>query len=266
MGKVARQVALDKRVVRESFDLASGGYNEFTSLQRAIGDRLLEQVDLRVQGCVLDIGSGTGYLTKKLTALVTAYEVYALDISASMLQQTKLNVQQSALNGLICADAENLPLANESAALICSNLAYQWCSNLSKAIADSYSALQSEGMMLFSTFGPQTLHELKGVWATVDDAVHVNSFDSVADIRTHLEKAGFEKINIRSENIVMHYETPKQLMLSLKGMGAHNINQGRKKSLTGATVFRAMLKEYEVLRVVQGIPATYEAVYVYAKK
>jgi len=64
----------------------------------------------------------------------------------------------------------------------------------------------------------------------------------------------------------MHYDTPKQLMLDLKGMGAHNVNKGRRKGLTGIHAFKSMLLAYERLRVTEGIPATYEAVYVYAQK
>ncbi|ORU93507.1 MAG: malonyl-[acyl-carrier protein] O-methyltransferase BioC [Cycloclasticus sp. symbiont of Bathymodiolus heckerae] len=261
-----RQAVFDKQVVQQSFDLASDRYNQFTSLQRTIGDRLLERIDVCSQGNVLDIGSGTGYLTKKLTELNHADDVYALDISTGMLQQTKLNTRQSSLNGFICADAENLPLAKESIRAVYSNLAYQWCSNLGKAIGDVHDILQTDGVFAFSTFGPKTLQELKSVWATVDGAVHVNYFEDMSDIQGYLERSGFKQITVRSEDIVVHYDTPKQLMLGLKGMGAHNINQGRNKGLTGVGAFKAMLKKYEGLRVESGIPATYEAVYVYAKK
>jgi malonyl-CoA O-methyltransferase len=67
-----------------------------------------------------------------------------------------------------------------------------------------------------------------------------------------------------SEDIVMYYESPKELMLSLKGMGAHNINQGRNRGLTGVTAYKTMLNDYERLRSKKGIPATFQAVYVEA--
>jgi len=49
-------------------------------------------------------------------------------------------------------------------------------------------------------------------------------------------------------------------------MGAHNINRGRRLGLTGVQRFKSMLLEYEALRTKQGVPATFQAVYVYAEK
>jgi len=261
-----KPAVFNKQAVQQSFDIAAGSYNQFTSLQRTIGDSLFCEIEKTVSGSVVDIGSGTGYLTKKLSELRVVDDLYALDMAAGMLQQTKVNVLETQLNGLICADAENLPLASESVNAVCSNLAYQWCSNLRQAINGVYDALQPQGCFAFSTFGPQTLQELKTAWGQVDDAVHVNAFEPVDKIQQYLENAGFENISVTSENIVMYYDSPKQLMLDLKGMGAHNVNKGRRKGLTGIQAFKSMLSAYERLRVAEGVPATYEAVYVYAQK
>jgi len=263
---MSKPTVFNKQAVQQSFDIAADSYNQFTSLQRTIGDRLFCEIEKKVLGSVIDIGSGTGYLTKKLSALSAVDDLYALDMAAGMLQQTKANVSGAQLNGLICADAESLPLANGSVNAVCSNLAYQWCSNLQYAISEVYRTLQSQGYFAFSTFGPQTLQELKKAWGQVDDAVHVNAFEPVDKIQQYLKNAGFENISVTSENIEMYYDSPKQLMLDLKGMGAHNVNKGRRKGLTGIQAFKSMLSAYERLRVAEGVPATYEAVYVYAQK
>ncbi len=260
--------AFSKEMVRQSFDDASQGYNQFTSLQRLIGDRLLAQCGARTQTFkrVLDIGSGTGYLTKKLSELEAVENLYALDIAAGMLQQTKRNLGDYQVKGLICADAEKLPLTDKVMTTICSNVAFQWCDDLAKVFGQAHRVLETGGSFVFSTFGPSTLHELKASWQTIDKAVHVNSFVNESEIRENLLLAGFKNISIVSEDIVKYYDSPKQLMLDLKGMGAHNINRGRRLGLTGVQRFKSMLLEYEALRTKQGIPATFQAVYVYAEK
>jgi len=257
-----------KEMVRQSFDGAAQGYNDFTSLQRLIGDRLMTHGVLKQHtfSSVLDVGSGTGYLTNKLSHLSGVDQLYALDIAVGMLYQTRHHLGEYQAKGLICADAECLPFNEGVFDMMTSNLAFQWCENLEAVFRQAYRVLHSSGALVFSTFGPTTLFELKESWGAVDEAVHVNSFVDVDVIRQNLQLAGFKNITIVSDDIVRYYESPKALMRSLKGMGAHNMNRGRRLGLTGVQTFKAMLNTYECLRTEQGIPATFQAVYVSANK
>tara|TARA_R110002095_G_scaffold176331_4_gene153760 strand:- start:292 stop:1101 length:810 start_codon:yes stop_codon:yes gene_type:complete len=264
----AEKQTFDKVLVRQSFGLAAESYNQFTSLQRTIGDRLFAGIAGSEQRLMsaLDIGSGTGYLTEKINQLDRVNQLYALDICSQMLKQTQLNMHGLQPLRLICADAERLPLDDSIVGLVCSNLAYQWCSDLQRAFDESYRVLQPQGSFVISTFGEKTLHELKDSWGNVDQAVHVNTFVDIETITGYLQKAGFKDISLQSEDIVRYYQTPKDLMLELKGMGAHNINKGRKPGLTGVHGFKSMLDMYESRRTDKGIPATFQALYAYANK
>ncbi|MGB0237254.1 MAG: malonyl-ACP O-methyltransferase BioC [Cycloclasticus sp.] len=257
-----------KDMVRQSFDVAAQDYNQYTSLQRLIGDHLLLQETTQRQPFqrVLDIGAGTGYVTKKLSQRGNVNDVYALDIAQSMLNQARHHLGAGQATGFICADAEKMPLTDNVFDAIYSNLAFQWCENLEGVFSQAYRALCPDGSFVFSTFGPKTLIELKESWGEADEAVHVNSFVAREIIQRNLEAAGFKNISIEAENKVVYYDSPKQLMLDLKGMGAHNMNRGRRVGLTGVHAFKAMLHAYEKLRTKQGVPATFEAVYVVANK
>lgn len=259
----------DKSLVRRSFDHASTRYNRFTALQRTIGDGLLNRFNmspLQNHQATLDIGSGTGYLSRQLSQKKDIDTLYALDISADMLQQTKMTMQGLQHTKLVCADAEQLPLYQSSVDAIYSNVAYQWCSDLPQAFRESLRVLKNEGVFVFSTFGERTLFELKNAWGTIDDSIHVNDFMPADIIERYLVDAGFKEVSVCYEDIVMYYPSPKDLMLDLKGMGAHNINEHRQKGLTGVGVYKSMLSAYELLRTDKGIPATFQAVYAYAKK
>ncbi|ORU91176.1 MAG: malonyl-[acyl-carrier protein] O-methyltransferase BioC [Cycloclasticus sp. symbiont of Poecilosclerida sp. N] len=258
--------AFAKLAVQQSFDLASANYNQFTSLQRTIGDSLLEKRPDADHVDVLDIGSGTGYLTKQLCQIGDVENIYALDFSQGMLRETRQSMLGEPLSGLLCCDAESLPLKHKSLSAIYSNVTFQWCLNLPQVFNEVSCALKQNGLFAFSTFGPQTLCELKASWAKADRAVHVNTFVEPETIERDMKLAGFKDINVTSETILMYYDTPKQLMLDLKGMGAHNLNQGRNLGLTGVRAYKSILNAYELLRTWQGIPATFQAVYVYARK
>jgi len=265
---VIKSNELDKALIRQSFDRASGHYNQFTSLQRTIGDRLMtrcvgEQLQLK---SILDLGAGTGYLTNKLTERYSQSGVYALDIALGMLQQTRLNVAQPKSLDVICSDVEKLPFKPGSMDGVYSNLAFQWSSDLDRTFSESHAVLRNGGEFSFATFGPGTLKELKHAWSFADNQTHVNSFASVDTIRSALIDAGFEAIQISTENLVLNYNSPKALMLDLKGMGAHNINQSRARGLMGVRAYKRMLSAYQTLESEAGLPATFQALYVQAKK
>ncbi|PHS72397.1 MAG: malonyl-[acyl-carrier protein] O-methyltransferase BioC [Cycloclasticus sp.] len=262
------QAIIDKSLVQQSFDDASQCYNQFTSLQRTIGDRLMAEKKATISQSIaaLDVGVGTGYLSKQIAQLKNIDTLFALDISLGMLQQADNAMRGIKPIELFCADAEQLPMGDSRLGAVYSNLAFQWCDNLQQVFSESYRVLQPVGEFVFSTFGPATLNELKQSWQTVDDLVHVNAFVSVEEINAYLRTAGFQKVSVRSENIVMYYQTPKHLMLDLKGMGAHNMNPGRQHGLTGIQAFKMMIGSYEKKRTAKGIPATFQAVYAYATK
>ncbi|ORU89440.1 MAG: hypothetical protein A6F71_00290 [Cycloclasticus sp. symbiont of Poecilosclerida sp. M] len=257
----------DKSQVRRSFDLASGKYNHFASLQRGIGEKLLARYqDVKsLPERVLDIGSGTGFLTMKLQEAYPSSTVSALDLSLGMLQQSRSLSADSAAN-YVCSDAEGLPIRSIVLDYVFSNLAYQWCPNLQDAFSESYRVLKNKGAFVFSTFGPNTLNELRDAWGEVDDGVHVNSFVSLKDIRRQLKAVGFVDISLHAENIVLHYDSAKAVMKDIKGMGAHNINHTRRKGLTGVGRFKKLQLAYECKRCEQGLPATYQAIYAVCHK
>jgi malonyl-CoA O-methyltransferase len=84
------------------------------------------------------------------------------------------------------ADANHLPLSNNCVDIIISNLMMQWCGNLNQLFSECHRVLKNDGLILFSTFGPDTLKELKKSWAVVDNQTHVNSFIDMHDIGDQL--------------------------------------------------------------------------------
>ena len=166
--------------------------------------------------------------------------------------------QLSPLPILLCADAEFLPLRDGSVNHVFSNLALQWCSNLEAVFTDIKRLLKPEGSVIFSTFAPQTLQELKTAWASVDDYAHVNDFYNAAQLKQFLQKAGFVNIDITCTLYTPEYESVLELMQELKHIGAHNVREKRNKHCTSKTAMRRMMTAYEIHRVNGKIPASFE--------
>ena len=67
------------------------------------------------------------------------------------------------------------------------------------------------------------------------------------------------------EHIVLTYgKDCKQLMHELKNIGAHNVNKGRRKTLTGKQRLNKVISHYETFRADNKLPATYEVIYGHA--
>lgn len=256
---------LDKSKVKGSFAQAATTYDAVATLQRRVGQGLIAQISVQnLQGTVLDIGCGTGFVTRELSGFSEITQTIALDIALPMLQTTREKVKAEKL-ALVCADAEHLPFAAQSLNHIVSNLALQWCENLTDVFRDFRRVLKPDGQLFFTTFGSQTLQELKASWAKVDDYSHVNVFYTAAQIQQALQQAGFKQIQISEKVYLSEYESVLALMRELKAIGAHNVTAGRRKAMTGKHKMQAMMAEYETLRKQGLIPATFEIISVTAR-
>lgn len=262
---------LDKRLIRESFDRAAAGYDDVALLQQTVAQRLLERLDLiKLQPQrILDVGAGTGQLALQLTRRYKNCEVIALDLAPAMLtlarQRLGILDRWFGKQRFICADADHLPLADNSVDMIISNFAIQWCSDLDQTFGEFQRVLKPNGLLLFTTFGPDTLKELRQAWRSVDDNIHVNSFIDMHDIGDAMIRSRLADPVMDTERLTLTYQDGMAVMRDLKAMGAHNVTAGRSHALTGKQKLKQMLDAYEKYRNGNGLlPATYEVVYGHA--
>lgn len=254
-----------KKRVAQSFGRAAHTYDAVAGLQRAVGEKLLQRLagDSEV-GVVLDLGCGTGYFTQSLQKKFPQAYLLAMDLAEAMLGVTRAR-NPSGL-GLLCGDAEYLPLASASVDVIFSSLALQWCHNLPLLFAELNRVLKPGGKLIFSTLGPETLYELKSAWQQVDGYVHVNRFSSRIELRENLQTGNFSLTELSQEFSVLQFANLSDLTRELKALGAHNINRGQAEGLTGRKKIAAFKTAYEFFRRDNSLPATYDVFYIAAEK
>lgn len=258
---------LPKQTITQAFNQAAARYDDVANLQRRVADGLLQQLSHLnlIVDRALEVGTGTGYLTAGLSKALPDAQLLGIDIAERMIKKTAGKMSQQDSCYCVCADTDLLPLIDASVDLVVSNLALQWCSDLLNTFNEYQRVLMSKGQLLFTTFGPGTLNELRASWACVDDDVHVNNFVDIDTIKSALRVSGFVVDDLTVEPVKLFYSDVTNLMGRLKLLGAHNINQGRARGLTGKYKFKKMIDAYESYRESE-IPASYEVIYVRASK
>ena len=246
--------------IRSTFNDAASNYDDNAFLQSEIANRLAEKlkvISIKPQ-TIIDLGSGTGLLSNKTAEMFPNANLICVDFAQQSLLKNSQNLK-------VCANAYELPFASNSVDFIVSKLMMQWCPDLKALFNECFRVLKPEGLILFTTFGPDTLKELKRSWSVVDNSAHVNDFIDMHDIGDQMLQSGFQSPIMEMENITLTYEKVLDLMHDLKSIGAQNV-VSRSKALTGKTKFKKMIEMYESYRSDGKLPATYEVIYGHAWK
>jgi malonyl-CoA O-methyltransferase len=267
----------DHRQVRRAFSRAAHGYDGAAALQREVGARLSETLDYlddRAPEVVVDIGCGPGHAAVAMQRRWPRAQLIALDLALPMLQETRRNAGGGGLPRFlggarrpdaVCADARALPLRDASVDVLYSNLCLQWVEDLPAVFAGFRRVLKPGGLLLCSTFGPETLHELRDAFAQADAVPHVSPFASIAQFGDALMVAGFRDPVLDRDRFTLTYENLPALMRELRAMGATNALRTRRHTLTGRHRFAAASAAYESVRQPDGkLPSTWEVIYAHA--
>ncbi|MEA3278558.1 MAG: malonyl-ACP O-methyltransferase BioC [Pseudomonadota bacterium] len=257
---------IDKRSARRSFERAAAAYDLAAVLQREIANRMLERLDYvrLAPRLILDLGAGTGYAIEALQRRYKKARILALDFALGMLQQARHRGSWLNRPRCVCADAEALPLADASVDLIFSNATLQWCNDLPRTFGELLRVLRPGGLLMFTTFGPDTLRELRAGWAAADGYSHVNPFLDMHDIGDALVRARFADPVMDAEHLTVTYGNMRNLMRDLKILGAHNATTERPRGLTGRRRLAVVERAYEAYRHDGRLPASYEVIHGHA--
>lgn len=254
----------DLRHIRRAFSRAARTYEATAVLQAEVEARLLESLDEPEQPIpqtVLDLGAGPGRAAAAMKKRWPKAQVLALDLSLPMLRQARRRAGWWRPFHCVCADAAALPLADASVDLLFSNLCVQWLHDLPAVFAEFRRVMRPGARLLLSTFGPQTLIELREAFASADTVEHVSRFAPIQQLGDALLAAGFRDPVLDQDTFTLTYPDLHTLLHELQAIGATNALHGRRRSLTGKGRLAAARAAYESLRIDDRLPSTWEVIY-----
>jgi len=268
MAVTSHRIPITRQKIIEAFSKAALRYDEFSGLQKEIGLRLLEEIEIK-KGVffVLDIGIGTGWLTEKLVQHFPQAKITGIDFAPGMIECAK---ERKCKFKIVQADACALPFKNDTFDMVISNLTYQWIANLWGAFGLVYKVLKKGGMFYLSSFGKRTLQEL---FISLDIAIDRKNGNVIftpkrladkEDIEKALLENGFYDIQVRTEIMKIHFTDMPSLMRWLKRIGAtgmkHDIFIGRELLVRADDFYKRNFSDHNK------IFASFEIVWGEAKK
>ncbi|HEX7814681.1 malonyl-ACP O-methyltransferase BioC [Dyella sp.] len=257
---------VDRAQVRRRFGRAAATYEQHDALQQEAQKLLAERLDFYLEepGRVLDVGAGTGRGTALLKKRYAKAQVIAVDIALPMLRASKRHMSWLKPFSRVCADATALPFADHSVDVLHSNLCFQWVEDPRALFGECVRVLKPGGMLVFSTFGPDTLKELRAAWAQADQQPHVSRFLDMHDLGDAMIASGLRDPVLDVDRFTLTYSEPRMLLKELQGLGATNADATRERGLLGRQHYTRMLQAYETMRVNGRIPATWEVITAHA--
>ncbi len=257
---------LNRRHVRAAFARAAEEYDAASVLFRRVGGELVERLDvvsLKPQR-IVDLGTGTGYCARLLERRYRGAQLVTIDCVWAMLRLARPRRRWGSRQRPVLAEAEAVPLSSASVDLVFSNLALPWC-DISRVLTEAARLLRPRGLLSFSTFGPDTLIELRQAWASIDAEAHVQVFPDMHDVGDVLLETGFADPVVDVDRVRLVYDDVSAALLDLRRVGVRNVLSQRRSTLTGKGRFAAFRSAYERLRDTGGrIPATFEIIYGHA--
>jgi malonyl-CoA O-methyltransferase len=245
-------------------------------LRREIATRMFERLALVKTSPrqVLDAGCGAGADIAQLQKQYPAAQVIGLDASPAMLAAAGgVQAPRSLLSrllpakagiDLVCADFGSLPFGPNSLDLVWSNLGLHWHPQPDRVFAEWRRALRVDGLLMFSTFGPDTFRELRNAFAAMDETPHTLPFVDMHDFGDQLVEVGFTTPVMDMERITVTYGTIEAMLADVRAFGGNPLAT-RRRGLVGRAAWQRMRDALEAQRGPDGkLGLTFEIVYGHA--
>ena len=205
---------------------------------------------------ILDAGSGP--LRPGLGKRYPQAQLLLLDFSLAMLPRASFFARVVGSRVFsICGDLERLPVADESVDLVWSNMALHWLGDPLAAFKEFRRVLSANGLLMFSTLGPDSLKELRGAAG----AERVHGFIDMHDLGDMLLAAGLSAPVMDMELLTLEYPDADTLLADLRSSGQTSARADRPRGLAGKEFARRLRRGLG-----ERPKATYEVVYGHAWK
>ncbi len=232
---------IDYRQLTRQRNRAASRFADHNDLIHLISRRLLERLDLVTiePELILELGSLDGRSCRALKDRYRKATVIGVEPGLAFCRQAAKLSGWFNKPRYACAQPEKLPLPDDSVDLVVVNLFPVWYNDPTPLIREINRVLSAEGLLLFTSLGPDTLAAVVQAWQQSDpDTPHVMPFSDMHDIGDALTRCGFHNIVMENEPLNIEYPSVSSLHDDLRLTGHANLAIERRKTLTGKQRFQ----------------------------
>lgn len=233
---------IDTKALKKSFEKSQKHFAEHNFFVHEIADRLSQRLEfMKIQPqVILDCGARDNYHQELLKSHYPEAKIICLAHGEALL---------------------NLPLENKSVDMVFANLNLHWSSDIFKTLSEFRRILKKDGLLLFSTVGPDSLKELAEAFLSAEEKWHVHPFMDMHHLGDELVRLQFFEPVVDMEILQLQYEALGDLFSDLKNTAARNTWSERSRGLQGKNAWLRMLMNYEKLKSEGHYPVTFEIIY-----
>lgn len=227
---------LDARDIERRRDHAAASFDSADFLHRRAHEGLSERLEPIVMnpGLIVDLGAGTGAMSRLLAKQHRKARVLSIDPSRAMLDVARRARPFLSRTREIRAHTDRLPLPDATVDFVYSNLWLAWVDDLAGCFEEIARVLKKGGVFAFATLGPDTLSTLRN--ARFSD-VAVRQFVDMHDVGDLLVRAGLAEPVLDVDKLTVTYRRAGDLFRDLTAVGARNLLRGRPRGLMGKSRF-----------------------------
>lgn len=231
--------------VAAAFSAAAATYEDSADVQLNVVGRLsarIAKLPLPAAPRILEIGCGTGFLSRNLRERFQSASWTITDISPQMLEHCRANLGRVQSTSFKVMDGENPNFAaDECFDLICSSLAFQWFENLPASLTKLAALLAPGGHMAFATLAEDSFCEWRRAYAKAVADPAVLKCLSTTDIEEAMPKNG--AAHVEGEHIAQPYADGHAFLKKLRQIGADMPRPGHRPSPPGT--LRRVLRAFD---------------------
>lgn len=212
--------------IRQAFGAAAEGYEDSAGVQRIVAETVAKLAAQRrppPRARILEIGCGTGFLTRHIRAQWPDAELAVSDLAPEMVRQAARDPMLSA--SFFTMDGEWPCFEGEWFDLILSSLAFQWFEDLAGALERLFALLRPGGSLIFSTMAAGSFAEWRAAHAALGLTAGTPDYPSLDTLKAlaaaYPDGAAFD------EDYTVEFGSARAFLRHLKGIGATVPAEGR---------------------------------------
>lgn len=206
---------IDNKHIKKQFEKSMQDYDQNATVQILMASKMVFELS-RISKFfenILELGSGTGVLTKRIAKELEFSTYFANDL----VEKSKQYVQKFIPKAIFyCGNALKIK-PQKKVDLIISNAMFQWFSSLENAIQIIKTNLKNDGILAFSTFAPENFKEITNLTGLS------LKYRTKEEIETILKNEGFEILYSEQFYEELKFKSALELLAHMKKTGVNSL-------------------------------------------